>query len=74
MTYKKSKEPGDQSFLESLDPKKYADVIRIMSSQDESSGGYVDYLTLSREEAVVHVMAHELRHLWQSGHSESDKG
>jgi hypothetical protein len=29
-------------------------------------GGYIDHILLSREEAVVHVIAHELRHLWQT--------
>jgi hypothetical protein len=27
--------------------------------------GYIDHLLLSREEAFVYVIAHELRHLWQ---------
>jgi hypothetical protein len=45
MTYKKSKEPKDRPSLKSLDPKKYVDLIRIMSCQDESSGGYIDHLT-----------------------------
>jgi hypothetical protein len=34
----------------------------------KSSGGYLDHLLLSREEALVHVIAHELRHLWQKNH------
>jgi len=33
-----------------------------------STGGYIDSLTLSREEALVHIAAHELRHLWQKNH------
>jgi hypothetical protein len=31
-------------------------------------GGYIDHLTLSREEAFIHILAHELRHLWQKNH------
>ena len=27
--------------------------------------GYIDHLLLSREEAVILLLAHELRHLWQ---------
>jgi hypothetical protein len=32
------------------------------------TGGYIDSLTLSREEALVHVLAHEFRHFWQTNH------
>jgi hypothetical protein len=35
-------------------------------SYNTSTGGYIDHFLLSREEAVVHVVAHELRHLWQA--------
>ena len=35
-------------------------------SYNTGTGGYIDHILLSREEAVVHVVAHELRHLWQS--------
>jgi len=31
-----------------------------------TSKGYLNYLLLSREEALVSVIAHELRHIWQS--------
>lgn len=31
-------------------------------------GGYLNMLLLSREEALVQVIAHELRHLWQKKH------
>ena len=31
--------------------------------------GYIDSLLLSRTEALVNVMAHEFRHLWQKNHS-----
>ena len=34
-----------------------------------SGKGYIQSLVLSREEALVHVMAHELRHLWQKRYS-----
>lgn len=34
-------------------------------SYNTGTGGYIDHILLSREEAVVHVIAHELRHLWQ---------
>jgi len=27
--------------------------------------GYIDHILLSRDEALVHVLAHELKHLWQ---------
>jgi hypothetical protein len=32
------------------------------------TGGYIDHLLLSREETIVHVIAHELRHMWQKNH------
>ena len=35
-------------------------------SYNTGTGGYINHLLLSREEAVVHVIAHELRHLWQT--------
>jgi hypothetical protein len=35
-------------------------------SYNTGTGGYLDYLLLSREETIVHVLAHELRHLWQA--------
>jgi hypothetical protein len=31
-------------------------------------GGYIPSLILSREEALVHILAHELRHFWQVNH------
>ena len=34
----------------------------------KNTGGYINCLLLSREEAVILVMAHELRHLWQMDH------
>lgn len=34
-----------------------------------TTGGYISHWTLSREEGLVHVIAHELRHFWQSNHS-----
>jgi hypothetical protein len=34
----------------------------------KNTGGYINCLLLSREEAVILVMAHELRHLWQMNH------
>lgn len=37
-------------------------------SYSTGTGGYIDHLLLSREEAIVHVCAHELRHLWQKEH------
>jgi hypothetical protein len=33
-----------------------------------SSGGYISSLELSREESLVHILAHELRHYWQMNH------
>jgi hypothetical protein len=35
---------------------------------NKSTGGYIDNLILSREEALVHILAHEFRHLWQKNH------
>lgn len=35
-------------------------------SYSTGSRGYLDHRLLSREEALVHVIAHELRHLWQA--------
>ena len=35
---------------------------------NKSAGGYIDSLILSREEGLVHILAHELRHLWQKNH------
>lgn len=32
------------------------------------SGGYISQLILSREESLISVIAHELRHLWQVNH------
>jgi hypothetical protein len=37
-------------------------------SHNTSNRGYIDHLLLSREEAIIHVVAHELRHLWQKNH------
>jgi len=34
----------------------------------KSSGGYIPSLMLSREEAFIHVLAHEFRHFWQLNH------
>jgi hypothetical protein len=34
----------------------------------KDTGGYIDNLILSREEALVHVLAHEFRHYWQTNH------
>lgn len=34
----------------------------------KSTGGYINHMLLSREEALVHILAHELRHLWQKNH------
>jgi hypothetical protein len=39
-----------------------------MPNPNGSRQGYLDSLILSRIEAVVHVTAHELRHLWQTNH------
>jgi len=36
--------------------------------EDHSKPGYINTLILSTEEALVHLIAHELRHLWQSKH------
>jgi hypothetical protein len=36
--------------------------------ETHSKPGYINTLVLSREEALVHLIAHELRHLWQSKH------
>lgn len=33
-----------------------------------SSGGYITSIILSREESLVHTLAHELRHYWQLNH------
>jgi hypothetical protein len=35
-------------------------------SYKTGTGGYLDHLLLSREEAILHGLAHELRHLWQA--------
>lgn len=32
---------------------------------NSGTGGYINHILLSREEAVVDIIAHELRHLWQ---------
>jgi hypothetical protein len=37
-------------------------------SLETSTGGYVSSLILSRDEALVHVLAHEFRHYWQYHH------
>jgi hypothetical protein len=41
---------------------------KITIYKKSSTGGYIDHLILSREEALVHVLAHEFRHLWQVNH------
>ena len=33
-----------------------------------SNGGYISSIALSREESLVHTLAHELRHYWQMNH------
>lgn len=35
----------------------------------EGGGGYLPCLLLNRMELLVHLLAHELRHAWQSRHS-----
>jgi hypothetical protein len=35
-------------------------------SYNTGTGGYINHILLSREEVIVHVVAHELRHLWQA--------
>jgi hypothetical protein len=46
--------------------------LRYQSIKDKekkmSNGGYISQLTLSREEGLVSIAAHELRHLWQKNH------
>ena len=37
-------------------------------SRNKGAGGYIPSLMLSSEEALVHVLAHELRHFWQCNH------
>jgi hypothetical protein len=34
----------------------------------KDSRGYLSYWLLSREECLIHILAHELRHLWQRDH------
>lgn len=41
---------------------------KISKPNNKSTGGYIDNLILSREEAMVYVLAHEFRHLWQKNH------
>ena len=41
---------------------------RIIRPKNGNTGGYIDYLILSREEALVYVLAHEFRHFWQTNH------
>ncbi len=40
-----------------------------VANPNGSRGGYINSLILSGIEALVHVMAHELRHLWQKNHT-----
>lgn len=35
----------------------------------KQQGGYLSSLLLSREEALLHLIAHELRHIWQIDHT-----
>jgi hypothetical protein len=35
-------------------------------SYNSGTGGYIDHILLSREEAMLYIIAHELRHLWQA--------
>jgi hypothetical protein len=41
---------------------------RILKPKNGNTGGYIDHLMLSKEEALVHVLAHEFRHFWQRNH------
>lgn len=34
----------------------------------KGGNGYIPHITLSREEDLLYVLAHELRHLWQKAH------
>jgi hypothetical protein len=34
----------------------------------DTKGGYIESLMLTRTEALIHILAHELRHLWQAKH------
>lgn len=47
--------------------KKYYESIKD-SPKKFSHGGYITSIELSREESLVHIMAHELRHYWQMNH------
>ena len=46
----------------------YWDNWHIIKPKNGNTGGYLEYLTLSREEALVHLLAHEFRHFWQKNH------
>jgi hypothetical protein len=37
-------------------------------SKWKARGGYLTHLELNQEEELVHILAHELRHLWQAKH------
>jgi hypothetical protein len=39
-----------------------------LSMPTKKGGGYLRYLVLTRTEALIHMLAHELRHLWQEKH------
>jgi hypothetical protein len=39
---------------------------RIIDYNGEKKRGYIRYIALDKDEHIVHVIAHELRHLWQS--------
>ena len=47
---------------------------KLPKSQHKKVGGYIDSLILTREEALVHTLAHELRHLWQKNHHKTKRG
>jgi len=55
-----------QEYSKSVGIKDNGEVIMKMFTKN---GGYLPSLILSREEAFVHLLAHELRHHWQRKHS-----
>jgi hypothetical protein len=36
---------------------------------NKGNGGYIPHIILSREEGLIHILAHELRHFWQANHT-----
>lgn len=56
-------------FIRYKDPKTGCVELKPSNKKTGRRGGYIDNLMLSRDECLVHLLAHELRHIWQTYHT-----